>query len=96
MSWKTTEIVNVRFILKHLGFSYLHHLVENNWNKSKYSIRHFVYLISAILFSDDKTIFYGIGDSDLLKSGEEPQFKWLRDGQPFQPEERFKVDYKVK
>lgn len=44
---------------------------------------------------DDKTIFYGLEDSDLLKSGETPQFQWLRDGQPFQPEDRFKVDYKV-
>ncbi|KAI5693209.1 hypothetical protein M8J75_011082 [Diaphorina citri] len=49
---------------------------------------------ATLSVTDDKTIFYGLENSDLLKSGETPQFQWLRDGQPFQPEDRFKVDYK--
>uniref|UniRef100_A0A8D8TG74 Muscle M-line assembly protein unc-89 n=1 Tax=Cacopsylla melanoneura TaxID=428564 RepID=A0A8D8TG74_9HEMI len=49
---------------------------------------------ATLSVTDDKTIFYGLEGSDLLKSGETPQFQWLRDGQPFQPEDRFKVDYK--
>lgn len=48
-----------------------------------------------IYFSDDKKIFEGLEESDLLQPGEQPNFTWLRDGQPFDPEERFKVLFKV-
>jgi hypothetical protein len=44
--------------------------------------------------SGEKEIFKGLG-STLLQPGAETQFQWLRDGQPFDPEERFKVLFKV-
>lgn len=46
------------------------------------------------MLPDEKEIFKGLGSS-LLQPGEEAQFQWLRDGQPFDPEERFKVLFKV-
>ncbi|CAG9796854.1 unnamed protein product [Diatraea saccharalis] len=42
---------------------------------------------------DDKNIFFELapGGEGLLTKGEKPTFSWKRDGQPFDPEERFKV-----
>ncbi|CAH0405571.1 unnamed protein product [Chilo suppressalis] len=42
---------------------------------------------------DDKNIFFELapGGEGLLAKGEKPSFSWKRDGQPFDPEERFKV-----
>ncbi|KAL0901988.1 hypothetical protein ABMA27_007123 [Loxostege sticticalis] len=42
---------------------------------------------------DDKNIFFELppGGEGLLAKGEKPSFAWKRDGQPFDPEERFKV-----
>ncbi|CAG4950620.1 unnamed protein product [Parnassius apollo] len=42
---------------------------------------------------DDKNIFGELlpGGEGLLAKGEKPAFTWKRDGQPFDPEERFKV-----
>jgi hypothetical protein len=47
-----------------------------------------------MVLSGEKEIFKGLGSS-LLQPGEEAHFQWLRDGQPFDPEERFKVLFKV-
>ncbi|KAI5632857.1 immunoglobulin i-set domain-containing protein [Phthorimaea operculella] len=42
---------------------------------------------------DDKNIFFELapGGEGLLAKGEKPSFTWKRDGEPFDPEERFKV-----
>lgn len=40
--------------------------------------------------TDEKTLFAGIPEG-IFEPGSEAQFKWLRDGKPFDPEERFKV-----
>lgn len=44
---------------------------------------------------DDKNIFFELppGGEGLLAKGEKPSFAWKRDGQPFDPEERFKVSH---
>lgn len=44
---------------------------------------------------DDKKLFEGLEDAELLQPGEQPNFTWLRDGKPFDPEDRFKVLFKV-
>lgn len=46
--------------------------------------------------ADDKKLFEGLEDSELLKPGEQPNFTWLRDGKPFDPEDRFKVIFQVR
>jgi len=46
------------------------------------------------VLSDEKELFKGLG-SGLLQPGEEAKFQWLRGGRPFDPEERFKVLFKV-
>jgi len=46
------------------------------------------------VLSDEKELFKGLG-SGLLQPGEEVKFQWLRSGRPFDPEERFKVLFKV-
>ncbi|XP_066587330.1 obscurin isoform X6 [Prorops nasuta] len=48
---------------------------------------------AQVTVTDEKAIFAGLPEG-LLAPGEEPQFTWLRDGQPFDPEERFKVLFK--
>ncbi|XP_033609355.1 obscurin isoform X4 [Cryptotermes secundus] len=48
---------------------------------------------ATVTVTSEKEIFKGLG-STLLEPGEEAQFQWLRDGQPFDPEERFKVLFK--
>lgn len=45
---------------------------------------------ATVTVTEDKPMFPGLPEG-LLEPGEEPQFTWLRDGQPFDPEERFKV-----
>jgi hypothetical protein len=46
------------------------------------------------VLSDEKELFKGLGSS-IQQPGEETKFRWLRDGRPFDPEERFKVLFKV-
>ncbi|XP_034177401.2 obscurin isoform X2 [Osmia lignaria lignaria] len=43
---------------------------------------------ATVTVSDDKMLYLPEG---FLEPGMEPQFTWLRDGKPFDPEERFKV-----
>ncbi|OAD62661.1 Muscle M-line assembly protein unc-89 [Eufriesea mexicana] len=43
---------------------------------------------ASVTVSDEKMLFLPEG---FLEPGMEPQFTWLRDGKPFDPEERFKV-----
>ena len=45
---------------------------------------------ATVTVTDEKTIFAGLPEG-FLEPGTEPEFKWLRDGKPFDPEERFKV-----
>ncbi|XP_046661147.1 obscurin-like isoform X1 [Homalodisca vitripennis] len=49
---------------------------------------------SNVTVTDDKKLFEGLEEADLLKPGEQPNFTWLRDGKPFDPEDRFKVLFK--
>lgn len=46
-----------------------------------------------LFLSDDKNIFFELapGGEGLLAKGEKASFSWKRDGEPFDPEERFKV-----
>ncbi|XP_043582472.1 obscurin isoform X6 [Bombus pyrosoma] len=46
---------------------------------------------ATVTVSDDKMLYL---PEDFLEPGMEPQFTWLRDGKPFDPEERFKVLFK--
>ncbi|XP_046395310.1 obscurin isoform X4 [Ischnura elegans] len=48
---------------------------------------------AEVTVTDEKTIFAGLGDETDFASGK-TTFTWLRDGQPFDPEERFKVLFK--
>jgi hypothetical protein len=41
----------------------------------------------------EKNVFSGLRET--LNPAENPDFKWMRDGKPFDPEERFKVLFKV-
>lgn len=45
------------------------------------------------LLSDDKNIFFELapGGEGLLAKGEKASFSWKKDGESFDPEERFKV-----
>ncbi|XP_075215546.1 obscurin isoform X5 [Lycorma delicatula] len=49
---------------------------------------------AIVTVTDEKKLFEGLEESELLAPGETPHFTWLRDGQPFDPEERFKVLFK--
>ncbi|XP_033194935.2 obscurin isoform X6 [Bombus vancouverensis nearcticus] len=46
---------------------------------------------ATVTVSDEKMLYL---PEDFLEPGMEPQFTWLRDGKPFDPEERFKVLFK--
>ncbi|XP_020711856.2 obscurin isoform X2 [Athalia rosae] len=48
---------------------------------------------ATVTVTDEKSIFAGLPEG-LLEPGVEPHFQWLRDGRPFDPEERFKVLFK--
>ncbi|XP_054277501.1 obscurin-like isoform X3 [Macrosteles quadrilineatus] len=48
----------------------------------------------VVTVTDDKKLFEGLEDAELLQPGEQPNFTWLRDGKPFDPEDRFKVLFK--
>lgn len=50
---------------------------------------------AMVTVTDEKTIFAGLPEG-FLEAGVEPNFKWLRDGKPFDPEERFKVLFEDK
>lgn len=39
----------------------------------------------------EKDIFGEVADTDMLEPGNQPKFHWKKDGEPFDPEERFKV-----
>lgn len=41
--------------------------------------------------SDEKVVFKGFENDDLLTPGEKPTFNWFKDGKSFDPDERFKV-----
>ncbi|XP_049949483.1 obscurin isoform X1 [Schistocerca serialis cubense] len=49
---------------------------------------------ATVTVTTEKKIFAGLETAGLLQPGEEPKFTWLRDGKPFDPEERFKVLFK--
>ncbi|XP_012537087.1 obscurin isoform X3 [Monomorium pharaonis] len=48
---------------------------------------------AMVTVTDEKPLFQGLPEG-LLELGTEPRFIWSRDGQPFDPEERFKVLFK--
>lgn len=62
-----------------------------------FNVRFYIccYIENTELLTDDKNIFEGLEEADLLKPGESPNFTWFRDGKPFDPEERFKVLFQV-
>ncbi|KAG7203298.1 hypothetical protein KM043_010391 [Ampulex compressa] len=45
---------------------------------------------AVVTVTDEKPLFFGLPEG-LLEPGTDPKFIWMRDGQPFDPEERFKV-----
>ncbi|KAK7869432.1 hypothetical protein R5R35_008161 [Gryllus longicercus] len=47
---------------------------------------------AVVTVTDEKKVF--AVDPKTLQPGEKPDFQWLRDGKPFDPEERFKVLFK--
>ena len=46
--------------------------------------------------ADEKSIFNLLDSQRLLQPGETPEFNWFKDGAPYDPEERFKVQFTVK
>lgn len=42
-------------------------------------------------FVDTKNLFDDLPENELLPPGEKPAFQWKKDGEPFEPEERFRV-----
>ncbi|XP_011689400.1 PREDICTED: muscle M-line assembly protein unc-89 isoform X4 [Wasmannia auropunctata] len=48
---------------------------------------------AVVTVTDEKPLFQGLPEG-LLELGTEPRFIWMRDGQAFDPEERFKVLFK--
>ena len=50
--------------------------------------------IILIFLTDDNELFSLLANQGLLGPGEKPEFQWYKDGTPYDPEERFKVDYK--
>nr|CAD7588172.1 unnamed protein product [Timema genevievae] len=49
---------------------------------------------SSSSVQDEKNSFVGLETSELLEPGVQPSFSWIKDGQPYDPEERFKVLFK--
>ncbi|XP_066993446.2 obscurin isoform X3 [Anabrus simplex] len=49
---------------------------------------------ATVMVVDEKKVFAGLENVNPLEPGEKPEFQWLRDGKPFDPEERFKVLFK--
>ncbi|XP_044576089.1 obscurin isoform X6 [Cotesia glomerata] len=45
---------------------------------------------ATVSVTDEKTLFAGLPEG-AFEAGTETQFRWLRDGKPFNPEDRFKV-----
>lgn len=74
---------------------------EKIWNKKippfDFLPDYFLYNIFSSLdirvISAEKDVFKGLADGP---PGEKADFKWLRDGKPFDPEERFKVQFRVR
>ncbi|XP_011305282.1 muscle M-line assembly protein unc-89 isoform X2 [Fopius arisanus] len=50
---------------------------------------------AEVTVTDEKSLFAGLPEG-IFEPGAEPSFKWLRDGKPFDPEERFKVLFEDK
>jgi len=48
---------------------------------------------AVVTVTDEKPLFLGLPEG-LLELGTEPRFLWSRDGQPYDPEDRFKVLFK--
>lgn len=46
---------------------------------------------TIICFTDTKVLFDNLPQDEILPPGEKPSFAWKKDGQPFEPEERFRV-----
>ncbi|CAG9826987.1 unnamed protein product [Diabrotica balteata] len=46
---------------------------------------------ATLTVTDNKKIFEEMPEGEILPAGEKPVFHWKKDGQPFEPEERFKV-----
>jgi hypothetical protein len=59
-------------------------IVANN----KFGTTESVGVLSVV---NEKVLFAGLEGKRLLQPGEEPDFTWFRDGQAFDPEEKFKV-----
>nr|CAD7572365.1 unnamed protein product [Timema californicum] len=49
---------------------------------------------ARVTVTDEKNSFVGLETSELLEPGVQPSFSWIKDGQPYDPEERFKVLFK--
>ena len=45
----------------------------------------------CLIYAENKKIFEGMPEP----TSQEPEFSWIKDGKPFDPEERFKVLFQV-
>ncbi|XP_063238451.1 obscurin isoform X6 [Bacillus rossius redtenbacheri] len=48
----------------------------------------------TVTVTNDKNIFAGLDSFDDAEPGKQPSFNWFKDGQPYDPQERFKVLFK--
>ncbi|KAL3285163.1 hypothetical protein HHI36_019282 [Cryptolaemus montrouzieri] len=46
---------------------------------------------ATVTVTEDKQVFEEMPEGEILPPGEKPSFQWKKDGEPFEPEERFKV-----
>ncbi|XP_044758879.1 obscurin isoform X8 [Coccinella septempunctata] len=46
---------------------------------------------ATVVVTEDKQVFDDMPEGETLPPGEKPTFLWKKDGEPFEPEERFKV-----
>ncbi|XP_045464016.1 obscurin isoform X11 [Harmonia axyridis] len=46
---------------------------------------------ATVVVTEDKQVFEDMPEGETLPPGEKPEFLWKKDGEPFEPEERFKV-----
>ncbi|KAK9877930.1 hypothetical protein WA026_020153 [Henosepilachna vigintioctopunctata] len=46
---------------------------------------------ASLTITEDKQVFDDMPEGEILPAGEKPSFQWKKDGEPFEPEERFKV-----
>jgi hypothetical protein len=52
----------------------------------------FIFTKIYLVFLEDKKVFEDVPEQP---AGQEPVFSWIKNGQPFDPEERFKVLFQV-